>query len=346
MIEQRDLNIIFNNPIDWEYFRNKTILVTGATGRLGMYLVEAFCEADLRWNLNMRVVALARSKDKLNRVFGTTLDLPNVRVLVQDIMDEIDCAEHVDIIFHTAGMASPSEFTATPVETLWGHVQGTRNVLELAKKHKSQQVFYVSTVEIYGEWKKDALICEDDMGPMECNRARSCYPEAKRLCETMLASYMQQYNVGYRGVRCCHTFGPGISLHDGRAFAEFLRSVLEKRDIVLQSDGSAMRTYTYVADAIGAMLLIASKGKDGEFYNVANIDNLVSIRDLAKMIAGLHPEYKVDVIFDDEKKTALQYLPFKLAIMNVDKIKALGWNPCVGLEEAFSYTLDSFLQRS
>ena len=70
MIEQRDLNIIFNNPIDWEYFRNKTILVTGATGRLGMYLVEAFCEADLRWNLNMRVVALARSKDKLNREIG------------------------------------------------------------------------------------------------------------------------------------------------------------------------------------------------------------------------------------------------------------------------------------
>lgn len=104
-----------------------------------------------------------------------------------------------------------------------------------------------------------------------------------------------------------------------------------------------MRTYTYVADAIGAMLLIASKGKDGEFYNVANIDNLVSIRDLAKMIAGLHPEYKVDVKFSDDKNVLLQYLPFKLAIMNVEKIRALGWNPQVGLKDAFSYTLNSFL---
>ena len=138
---------------------------------------------------------------------------------------------------------------------MWGHVQGTRNVLELARTHNGEKVLYVSTVEIYGEWKSEDGIKETDMGVMRCDNARACYPEAKRLCETMLATYEAQYGIQYVGVRLCHTFGPGIVLNDGRAFSEFIRNVLEGKDIVLQTDGSAERTYTYVADAIGAMLL-------------------------------------------------------------------------------------------
>lgn len=62
MVEQRDIDIIFHNPIDWERFRNKTVLVTGATGRLGMYIVEALVKADIDWNLNLNIIALARSE--------------------------------------------------------------------------------------------------------------------------------------------------------------------------------------------------------------------------------------------------------------------------------------------
>ena len=62
MVEQRDVEIILNNPIDWEQFRNKTVLVTRATGRLGMYIVEAISKADIDWNLNVTIIALARNK--------------------------------------------------------------------------------------------------------------------------------------------------------------------------------------------------------------------------------------------------------------------------------------------
>ena len=75
MVEQRDVEIILNNPIDWEQFRNKTVLVTGATGRLGMYIVEAISKADIDWNLNVTIIALARNKKKLEEVFGESLKL-------------------------------------------------------------------------------------------------------------------------------------------------------------------------------------------------------------------------------------------------------------------------------
>lgn len=345
MVEQRDIDIILNNPIDWECFRDKTVLVTGATGRLGMYLVEALNKADIDWNLNMTIIALARNEKKLHEVFKESLNLPNIHVLVKDITEIIKWDSDIHYIFHTAGAASPIDFTNWPVDTLWGHVQGTRNVLELAREKGVEKVLYVSTVEIYGEWKSEQGIKEEDMGPMHCDNARACYPEAKRLCETMFASYEAQYGIRYVGVRLCHTFGPGISLDDGRAFSEFIRDVIEEKDIVLQTDGSAERTYTYVADAIGAMLLAFTKGKE-HYYNVANLDNLISIRDLANLIAHLDPKGKVAVKYANDTEQKLKYLPFKLGIMNVDKIMELGWHPQVGLENAFRYTLESFLQRS
>lgn len=343
MVEQRDIDIILKNPIDWERFRNKTVLVTGATGRLGMYIVEAINKADIDWNLNLTIIALARSEEKLRKVFGESLQLSNIHTLVQDITEPIQWPGEVHYIFHTAGAASPRDFTEWPVDTLWGHVQGTRNVLELAKEKKSEKVLYVSTVEIYGEWKSEEGIKEDDMGALRCDRARACYPEAKRLCETMFASYEAQYGIPYVGVRLCHTFGPGIALDDGRAFAEFIRNVMEGEDIVLQTDGSAARTYTYVADAVGAMLLAFTKGKE-RYYNIANLDNVITIRDLAELIAGLDPKGKVKVRYADQGEQKLKYLPFKLGIMNVDRIAGLGWHQQVGLKEAFRYTMESFLQ--
>lgn len=344
MVEQRDIEIILNNPIDWECFRNRTVLVTGATGRLGMYLVEAISKANIDWNLNITILALARSEKKLKEVFGQSLELPYIHVLVQDITEPILWEGKVDYIFHAAGLASPQDFTGVPVETLWGHVQGTRNILELAREKKSEKVLYVSTVEIYGEWKGEEGIKETDMGPIKCNHARACYPEAKRLCETMLACYKEEHGIPYVGVRLCHTFGPGISLDDGRAFSEFIRDVVEEKDIVLQSDGSAVRTYTYVADAVGAMLLAFTNGKE-EYYNIANLDNLISIRGLAELIASLDPKRNVKVVYAGETKQKLKYLPFKLGIMDVERIMELGWRPQVGLKDAFQYTLESFLQR-
>ncbi len=343
MVEKRDLDIIFNNAIDWEEFRNKRILITASTGRLGMYIVEALVKADIDYNLNMRVIAHARNKEKLKKVFGNTLEFPNVEILLQDITEPICIDGEIEYIFHTAGPAAPKDFTEAPVETLWAHVSGTHNVLELAKEKKTEKVIYLSTVEIYGENTIDKDFSENDMGIMHCNKSRACYPEAKRLCETMLASYEEEYGIEYVGARMSHTFGPGISLEDGRAFSEFIRCTLKGEDIVLHSDGSAVRPYTYVADAIGAILMIATKGQKNEYYNIANLENQISIRDLAKMIAGMSPEGETKVVFD-YKESDLKFLNFKLGTMNTEKIKKLGWRPSVDVKTAFRYTMESFEQ--
>lgn len=335
----RDINIILDTNADWEKLRNTTVLVTGATGRLGMYFVHALIEANNRWGLNIQILALARSQEKITALYG---DAETITVLKQDVTEPIEYPEKVDYIIHTAGLASPSDFTNRPVDTLWGHVMGTRNVLELARTNQTKKVLYTSTVEIYGDWKKEDYIKETDMGPMNHRNSRACYQEAKRLCETMLECYKAEHNVDFVSVNMSHTFGPGISLTDGRAFAEFIRNVVEGQDIVLQTDGSAVRTYTYVADAVGAMFLAMLNGTE-HYYNAAAIDNQISIRDLAQLIASMDPQKKVKVVFADHVQQKLLYLPFKLGILDSSKMIELGWKPQVDTETAFRWTLESFL---
>ena len=339
-MEKRDLDIITNSAVNWIMYRNSTVLITGATGRIGRYILETLADIDLKYNLNMRIVGLARSESKARYVFDNLLDLPNVEFLYQDVNTPIVFDDKIDYIFHTAGPAAPKDYE-TPVDTLWAHVNGTHNALECARTHKTKRVFYISTVETYGEWKSDEKISEDDMGIMRHLNARACYPEAKRLCETMLTTYKQQYGISFCGVRLCHTLGPGIALDDGRAFAEFINCVLKNEDIVLHSDGGAMRTYTYIADAVNAIFLIMDKGED-MLYNVANLDNLISIRDLAELMVTLIPNRTCKVRFTD-KASSLQYLPFKLAIMDVNKVEDLGWKPSTDIKHLFKWTIESFI---
>ena len=340
-MESRDFNIICKGISNWNMYRNATVLVTGATGRLGRYIVETLVDVDIKYNLNLRIIGMARNNTKAIEVFGELLDFPNVSFIYQDVNTSIEHNGNVDYIFHTAGPAAPLDFKISSVNTLWAHVNGTHNVLEFAVAHKTKKIFYVSTVEIYGTWKSDDLIKEEDMGPMPNLNARACYPEAKRLCETMLACYKSNYGIDFCGARFCHTLGAGILLDDGRAFAEFIANSLKGEDIILHSDGSAMRTYTYTPDAINAIFMIMERGESGYMYNVAATENLISIRDLANLIAKMSPKGTTKVVFSNEA-SKMPYLPFKLAIMDTSKIRELGWTPQTDIIKTFKWTIESF----
>lgn len=340
-MEARDFEIIRKGIFNWKMYRDKTILVTGATGRLGRFVVEALVDVDLKYNLNLRVIGVARNLEKAKVVFGDLLEFPNVSFLYQDVNAPIEYEGSVDYIFHTAGPAAPMDYVRSTVNVLWAHVNGTRNVLEFARLHETKRVFYVSTVEIYGEQRTDEKITEDFMGPLQHLKSRACYPEAKRLCETMLACYKEDYGIDYCGARLCHTLAAGIALDDGRGFAEFIACALEGKDIVLHSDGSAMRTYTYTPDAVNAFFMIMERGESGMMYNVAAENNLISIRDLAQLIASMSPKKTTKVVFSKEAST-MPYLPFKLAIMDTSKVRELGWAPQTSLEDLFRWTIESF----
>lgn len=339
IINKNDIDIILSTKVDWSQLYNKKILVTGATGRLGIYIVNVLQYLNMTEKANIGIYLLSRNKKKIEEYYPIIDE--NLSILFQDITEPINIDSDIDYIFHTAGLASPSDFSNRPTETYWGHIMGTKNVLDLAKRKNVKKVLYVSTVEIYGYVENEDGIHETDIGPIAHSNARACYSEAKRACETMLACYKADYGLEYSCVRMSHTIGPGVSLSDGRAFAEFIAKMLEGKDIILQSNGEAIRTYTYTADAVGAMFLVLLNGEE-EYYNVAAVNNAISTKDLAELIASFDDSRKCKVVFSNGVGNGLTYLPFKLGIMNVDKISELGWKPKADLRKSFEWTIDSF----
>lgn len=129
-----------------------------------------------------------------------------------------------------------------------------------------------------------------------------------------------------------------MSIYDGRVQADFLKNVLFNEDIVLKSDGSSVRTYTYIADAIAGMWRILLNGEELA-YNIGDENGKVSIRELAELLVKINPEKHLKLCFDIPKDANTGCAPFTMGILSSERLRELGWQPLNTIEEGFTRTL-------
>ena len=229
------------------------------------------------------------------------------------------------------------------METIATAIDGTRNVLELARRCKVKGFLYLSSLEVYGVPAEGHVkMQESEAGYIDSMKVRSCYSEGKRMVECLCASYASEYGVPAKVVRLSQTFGAGVAYTDGRVFAQFARSAIEGADIVLKTKGETLRNYCYTADAVTALLLVLVKGSVGEAYNVANKDTAISIADMAKFVCDKFSGGRSKVVFDiAEDATKLGYNPVVKICLDTAKLEGLGWKAEFGLEEMFRRTIES-----
>jgi nucleoside-diphosphate-sugar epimerase len=172
---------------------------------------------------------------------------------------------------------------------------------------------------------------------------RSCYAESKRMGENMTACWHHQFGLSTVVVRPFHTYGPGMDLSDGRVFADFVNDVVSGRDIRMKSDGSAVRAFCYLSDAISGFFHVLFKGSDACAYNIGNNACAISILDLAELLVSLFPEKKLKVIrFEEERGSGYMKSPVQAVTPDIASAMALGWHPGIGLAEGFSRTIRGF----
>lgn len=348
-IVQEDMKEIYNsNIIDFRKLKGKSFLITGATGMLPSYLIFVLLylnEIDAKNNI--RIIAVARSKEKAIEKFGAYLNKNYFCLLQQDVCDEILIDGSIDYIVHGASLASSQFYGTNPVETLLPNILGTYHLLELARKKKSQGFLFFSSSEVYGKVEKKDKIREQDYGYLDPVDIRSCYAESKRMGENMCESWCHEYGIPTKSVRIYHTYGPTMDIgHDKRVFSEFVSNVVHKENIVLKSNGSPIRAFCYISDATTAFLKILLDGADGESYNMANPDCLISMYDLAQLMVSLKPEYGLKLV-SKVRPNDNSYIENKQPnsiTADITKINNLGWNPKIPLFEGFRRTVESFLE--
>ena len=328
-------NIASSKMVSWDKLEGKSVFVTGATGLIGSQIVLGLDQHNKLFGTNIKVYALARNKDKAAKLFGECTE--NVITVMGDMCSPYEIDGDVDYIVHGASMTSSKDFVEKAVETILTGIKSTANVLEFAREKNVSGFVYLSSLEAYGVTDPNLKgVKETDYGFIDQLSPRSSYSEGKRMVECLCASYASEYGIPVTVARLCQTFGPGVLYSDNRVFAQFARSIIEGKDIVLKTDGSTERNYCYIRDAVSAILTILLDGNSGEAYNVANKDTLISIRGMAEMLIENYPESGTKLVFDiAEDITKLGYNPKVKMNLATDKLEALGWKAQVGLEEMF-----------
>jgi len=340
-IIDEDIDTILASPLPWERFSDMTVAITGAAGFVPAYMVETLLSLGNRLNSPPRVIALVRDVEKARTRFARHLSSDSLEIVRHDASDAIAVERAANFIVHAASLASPKHYGVDPVGVARPNTVGTDHLLQWATD-LGARLLYFSSSEVYGE-APVAPTGEMDFGVIDHpTSARACYAESKRAGEMLCASYARQFGTEAVVVRPFHTYGPGMALDDGRVFADFVSDVVAGRNIGLTSDGMATRSFCYLGDATEAFFRVLLIGATGEAYNVGNPDTEISIRDLADLIAEMHPELRVEVVRQPNRIDGYTSSTVLRSCPAIDKIVALGWRPSTGLASGLKYTIESF----
>jgi UDP-glucuronate decarboxylase len=238
----------------------------------------------------------------------------------------------VDGIFNLACPASPVHYQSDPVQTLKTNVHGAINILGLAKRTKAR-VLQASTSEVYGDPEVHPQV-EEYWGRVNPIGLRACYDEGKRAAETLFFDYHRQYNVDIRVARIFNTYGPRMSMNDGRVVTNFIAQALRGESITVYGEGNQTRSFCYVTDLIdGLTSLFFAEG----IYQPINLGNPkpITMLDLASEIINL-TNSKSEIVF-----TTLPSDDPRDREPDISKARGfLKWEPRVSRQEGFLITIE------
>ena len=348
-----DLEYICSNLTD-EYaaMSGRKLLISGGAGFLGYYLIQAVLHRNKKEDglPPIRVTVYDNYMRGLPHWLSQLKKDRNLTLVRHDITAPLpaDVADF-DYIIHAASIASPTFYRQHPIQTMDANVNGLRLLLDycLRQQGKGKPVsafLFFSSSEVYGDPPLQKIpTAEDYNGNVSFTGPRACYDESKRYGETLCVNYARQHDLPIKMARPFNNYGPGLRITDRRVIPDFTRDILQGKDISMLSDGSPMRTFCYVADAIIGYYKILSKGRKGEAYNIGVESPQVAMNDLAERLVKAAREligYQGKVVHQDSSDA--DYLvdnPNRRCPVIAKARSELGYNPGISLEEGLKRSL-------
>ena len=332
---QEELKRILDIP-EIEKIKEKSFLITGATGLIGTCLIDALMCYNHQ-DADIQIYAVGRSWEKAKSRFGAYEQDDHFHFMEQDVRKPFPEDLKVDVVIPLASNTHPLAYSQFPVETIEINVKGAEYALKKALECGAT-VLYPSSVEVYGNARGEDVFTEDYTGQLNLQNARACYPESKRISEALCFSYMAEHQANVKIVRLSRIFGPTMLESDTKASSQFILKALAGEDIVLKSKGEQFFSYTYVADAVKAMLHVLLSGEFGVPYNISNTDCNVKLKDFAGTCA--HWANK-EVVFDLPSEVEQKgYSVAMHAILDNNRLLSIGYQPLYSFEDAIHRTLN------
>lgn len=282
---KEDLDLILRHTTNiWQRYANARFFLTGGTGFVGNWIIQAIQHANDTLGCGIEILALSRSPDKARKFNPMVYDRPDIFLLAGDVCNFSANVGTLDLCIHAATEVGDPHH---PIDALRVHntiVQGTRQVLDFCRDHGVSRFLLTSSGAVYGQQPTDiSRLSESYRGAPDSLSPAAAYGNGKRTAEWLTASYAKETGFDACIARIFALLGPGLPLDGNFAAGNFVRDVVQGQTIRIQGDGTPLRSYLYMADLVIWLLRILTDGHPGQAYNVGS-ETEVSIESLARQI--------------------------------------------------------------
>ncbi|NQU17434.1 MAG: GDP-mannose 4,6-dehydratase [Candidatus Saganbacteria bacterium] len=317
--------------IDKNFWKDKNVLVTGFSGFLGSWVSEALVDA------GACVVGLLRDRVPRSKVFLSKainkIVVVNGKIEDYDLLERILNEYEIEVVFHLAAQTLVSIANRNPLSTFEANTKGTWSILEACRRNRTvKSILVASSDKAYGDQER---LPYNEQTPLQ---GRHPYDVSKSCADLIAQSYFNTYALPICITRCGNFYGGG-DLNFDRIIPGVIRSILKGEAPIIRSDGSFIRDYFYIKDAVNAYLFLAQKMSEleikGEAFNFSNeiqADVLVVTRKILRLMK--REDLKPVILNEAKGEIKHQYLSAKKAK------QTLGWTAKYSLEEGLKETID------
>lgn len=319
---------------DWAQLAGARIFMTGGTGFIGRWMLEALRDADRRMGLGCDVTILTRNPSAFAAKAPDLAHYAGFRFVAGDVLGLAAGSDRYSHVIHAATDASADLNENDPRQMFDTVVTGTRRALDFAVGAGAKRFFFLSSGAVYGAQPWEVThVDEEYRGGPDPRDARAAYAEGKRAAEMLCAIYAKQFGLDIVNARIFALLGPLLSLDIHFAAGNFIRDAMAGQVVRVQGAGTAERSYLYASDLTVWLWTILLRAPAGSVYNCGS-EEAVSIADLARRTASLLGGPGAEILGrPDAGWNPGRYVPSNARIR-----RELGVEMQVGLDEAIRRT--------
>lgn len=324
--------------VDVSALKSSRILLLGASGLIGAYFSYLIYYLNTERNFGITADLYTKRPVDENSRIALLRGVKGVRLLEHDAAEYKVYSEPYDFMIHAAGYGSPAFFLKEPIKTIDLNYIGMKSILESALANSPKaKILYLSSSEIYGSPTAENFPTPETYpgnSPTTSNRA--CYIESKRLSEALCLSHSAIHGSDVRIVRPALSYGPGMTMEDGRVISQFIKKAYNEKEIKMVDDGKDLRCFCYISDVLTELLDVMLFSKE-KIYNVGSAEEEISIMQLAQLIGGI---MNVKVTPGPGKDFSVANAPSRVQLDLTKLKKEFSFTPKVKMQEGLRRLVD------